>query len=53
LKSGSLRDVSAVAGVVRTPKGNYFAVVAIANQERAAGFPTAVQALLDWLSKSP
>jgi len=53
LKSGSLRDVSAVAGVVRTPKGNYFAVVAIANQERAAGFPTVVQALLDWLSQSP
>ncbi len=53
LKSGSLRDVSAVAGVVRNPQGKYFVVVAIANHEHAAGFHPVVQALLDWLSKAP
>ena len=49
LKSGSLQHVSAVAGVVRNPQGQYFVVVAVANHEHAANFHPVVESLLNWL----
>jgi D-alanyl-D-alanine carboxypeptidase/D-alanyl-D-alanine-endopeptidase (penicillin-binding protein 4) len=52
LKSGSLRHVSAVAGVVRNPQGDYFVVVAMANHEHASSFHPVVQSLLAWLKQA-
>ena len=48
LKSGSLRDVSAVAGVVLAASGRRYVLVAIANHPNAAAARPAIDALIDW-----
>lgn len=51
LKTGTLRDVTAIAGFVRSRSGNEYVVVAIANHDRATagGGQSAQNALLSWV----
>ena len=51
LKSGSLRDSSALAGYVHTPSGRRLVVVAIVNHPNAAAARPALEALVDWAVK--
>jgi serine-type D-Ala-D-Ala carboxypeptidase/endopeptidase (penicillin-binding protein 4) len=53
LKTGSLRDVAAVAGYVHTASGRRYVLVAIANHPSAALARPAFDALLDWTMKEP
>jgi serine-type D-Ala-D-Ala carboxypeptidase/endopeptidase (penicillin-binding protein 4) len=48
LKSGSLRDASALAGYVHTPSGRRLVVVAIVNHANAPAARPALEALVDW-----
>ena len=48
LKSGSLRDASALAGYVHTPGGRRLVVVGIVNHANAAAARPALDALVDW-----
>ena len=48
LKTGSLRDVSGVAGYVLAASGKRYALVAIANHGNAQAFRPVIDALLDW-----
>ena len=51
LKSGTLRDVTGVAGYVLANSGKRYAVVVIVNQPGAASARTAIDAVLDWAIK--
>ena len=51
LKSGSLRDVSAVAGYVHAASGRRYVLVAIANHPNAAAARPAIDALVDWAAR--
>ncbi len=51
LKSGSLRDVSGVAGYVHAASGKRYVLVAIANHPNAHGIRPALEALLAWTAK--
>jgi D-alanyl-D-alanine carboxypeptidase/D-alanyl-D-alanine-endopeptidase (penicillin-binding protein 4) len=53
LKTGSLDEVSGVAGYVDGPHGRRYVLVAIANHPRAAAIRGAVQALVDWAAHQP
>jgi D-alanyl-D-alanine carboxypeptidase/D-alanyl-D-alanine-endopeptidase (penicillin-binding protein 4) len=54
LKTGSLNDVSAVAGYVHGQQGRRWVLVAIANHpRRASAIRPAVQALVEWASRLP
>jgi len=48
LKTGSLRDASALAGYVDTPSGRRLVVVAIVNHPNAPAARPALEALVDW-----
>jgi D-alanyl-D-alanine carboxypeptidase/D-alanyl-D-alanine-endopeptidase (penicillin-binding protein 4) len=48
LKTGSLRDVSAVAGYVHGASGKRYAVVAIINHPNANAARPAFDALVEW-----
>nr|MDP2191126.1 D-alanyl-D-alanine carboxypeptidase/D-alanyl-D-alanine-endopeptidase [Rhodoferax sp.] len=48
LKTGSLRDVAAVAGYVHAASGKRYVLVAIANHANASAARPAFEALLDW-----
>jgi D-alanyl-D-alanine carboxypeptidase/D-alanyl-D-alanine-endopeptidase (penicillin-binding protein 4) len=48
LKSGSLRDVAAVAGYVDTVSGKRRVLVAIVNHPNANAARTAIDALIEW-----
>ena len=48
LKSGSLRDATALAGYVHTPSGRRLVVVSIINHPNAAAARPALEALVDW-----
>ena len=48
LKSGTLRDVTGVAGYVLANSGKRYVVVMIINQSGAASGRSAIDALLDW-----
>ncbi len=48
LKTGSLRDVAAVAGYVHATSGRRYVLVAIANHANANATRAALDALLDW-----
>jgi len=48
LKTGSLRDVAALAGYVQGASGKYYVLVAIANHANANAARPAFDALLDW-----
>ena len=51
LKSGSLNDVTALAGYVHTPSGRPLVVVGIINHPNAAAARPALEALVDWAIK--
>ena len=51
LKTGSLRDASALAGYVHTPSGRRLVVVSIINHPNAAAARPALEALVDWAVK--
>ena len=51
LKTGSLRDVVAVAGYVHAASGRRYVLVAIANHANAGAARPALDALLDWAVK--
>ena len=53
LKSGSLRDVSGVAGYVHGPGGKRYVLVAIANHPQAHAARPAIEALVDWATREP
>jgi D-alanyl-D-alanine carboxypeptidase/D-alanyl-D-alanine-endopeptidase (penicillin-binding protein 4) len=53
LKTGSLNEVSGVAGYVHGPQGRRFVLVVIANHRRAAAVRAAVQALVEWTARQP
>ncbi len=48
LKTGSLRDVTAVAGYVLTPSGRRYVLVGIVNHPNAAAAWPALEALIQW-----
>ena len=48
VKTGSLRDVTALAGYVQGASGKYYVLVAIANHPNANAARPAFDALLDW-----
>lgn len=50
LKTGSLRDVSAMAGYVHAASGRRYVMVAIANHPNAAAARPAIEALVDWVA---
>jgi serine-type D-Ala-D-Ala carboxypeptidase/endopeptidase (penicillin-binding protein 4) len=52
LKTGSLRNVAALAGFVRDTRGDTWAVVAMINHEQAAKGRPALDALMEWVSRS-
>jgi D-alanyl-D-alanine carboxypeptidase/D-alanyl-D-alanine-endopeptidase (penicillin-binding protein 4) len=49
IKTGSLRDVRAIAGYVLSASGKRYAVVAIINHEHAHQAQAAHDALLEWI----
>ena len=51
LKTGSLRDASALAGYVHTPSGRRLVVVGIINHPNASAARPALEALIDWAVK--
>jgi len=51
LKSGSLRDVAAVAGFVHAASGRRYVLVAIANHPNAVAARPAIDALIDWAAR--
>jgi D-alanyl-D-alanine carboxypeptidase/D-alanyl-D-alanine-endopeptidase (penicillin-binding protein 4) len=51
LKTGSLRDVTAVAGYVHAASGKRYVLVAIANHPNANAVRPAIDALIDWAVK--
>ncbi len=53
LKTGSLRDVSGVAGYVQGANGRRWVLVAIANHPNAGAIRPAVDALVDWIAREP
>jgi D-alanyl-D-alanine carboxypeptidase/D-alanyl-D-alanine-endopeptidase (penicillin-binding protein 4) len=48
LKTGSLRDVSAVAGIVHAAEGHRYVLVAIINHPNANAARPAIEALVEW-----
>ena len=53
LKTGSLRDVAAMAGYVHAANGKRYVLVAIANHPNAAAVRPAIEALIDWTAREP
>jgi D-alanyl-D-alanine carboxypeptidase/D-alanyl-D-alanine-endopeptidase (penicillin-binding protein 4) len=51
LKTGSLRDVSGVAGYVHAASGKRYVLVAIANHPQAGTARPAIEALIDWTAR--
>jgi len=53
LKTGSLNDVTAVAGYVHGAQGRRYVLVVIANHPRASAVRPAIQALVEWTARQP
>ncbi|MEJ7930391.1 D-alanyl-D-alanine carboxypeptidase/D-alanyl-D-alanine-endopeptidase [Ramlibacter sp. AN1015] len=53
LKTGSLRDVTGVAGYVHTADGRRRVVVAIANHPDAGALRPVIDVLLEWAARTP
>ena len=51
LKTGSLRDVAALAGVVHAAGGHRYVLVAIVNHPNATAARPALEALVEWTSR--
>lgn len=52
LKTGTLRNVTGLAGTVRDTRGDTWVVVALVNHEQAARARPALDALIDWVARS-
>lgn len=52
LKTGTLRNVTALAGYVRDTRGDTWVLVAMVNHEQAAKGRPALDALVEWVAKS-
>ncbi len=52
LKTGTLKDVTALAGYVRDTRGDTWAVVAMVNHEQAARGRAALDAWIEWVASS-
>ena len=50
LKSGSLKDVVALAGYVRDPHGRWWALAAMIHHDQALAARPALDALIDWVA---
>lgn len=53
MKTGTLRDVVALAGVVPDQRGRDWIVVTIVNDEQAGKARPAIDALVDWVARQP
>jgi D-alanyl-D-alanine carboxypeptidase len=53
LKTGSLRDVSAIAGYAQSASGRRYAVVGIINHDNAGPARAALDALVQWVVQAP
>ncbi len=53
LKTGTLRDVSGVAGYVNAANGTRYVVVAFVNHPNAPAARTALEALVEWTARLP
>lgn len=51
LKTGSLRDVSAVAGIVHADGGHRYVLVALINHPNAGAARPAIEALVEWAAR--
>jgi serine-type D-Ala-D-Ala carboxypeptidase/endopeptidase (penicillin-binding protein 4) len=51
LKTGSLRDVTGVAGYVHAASGKRYVLVAIANHPQASAARAVIEALVDWTAR--
>lgn len=51
LKTGSLRDVTGVAGYVHAASGKRYVLVAIVNHPQAGAARPAIEALIDWVAR--
>jgi D-alanyl-D-alanine carboxypeptidase/D-alanyl-D-alanine-endopeptidase (penicillin-binding protein 4) len=51
LKTGSLRDVTAIAGYVHSPEGRRYVLVAIVNHANANAVRPALEALVEWTAR--
>ena len=51
LKTGSLRDVAAIAGYVHTPDGRRYVLVAVVNHPNAGAVRPALEALVEWTAR--
>ena len=51
MKTGTLRDVVALAGFVPDSTGKTWIVVAIVNDDQAAKARPAIDALVDWVAR--
>ena len=52
LKTGTLKNVTALAGYVRDTRGDTWAVAAMVNHDQAAKARPALDALIEWVAKS-
>ena len=53
LKTGSMRDVIAIAGYVLSDSGRRYVLVAIVNDPNAAAARPALDAAVDWVARDP
>lgn len=51
MKTGTLRDTTALAGYVRDERGRWWVLAAMVNHERAAAGRPALDALVDWVAR--
>jgi D-alanyl-D-alanine carboxypeptidase/D-alanyl-D-alanine-endopeptidase (penicillin-binding protein 4) len=51
LKTGSLRDVAAIAGYVHSPDGRRHVLVAVVNHPNANAVRPALEALVEWTAR--
>jgi len=51
MKTGTLRDTTALAGYVRDDRGRWWVLAAMVNHERAAAGRPALDALVDWVAR--
>nr|WP_298424319.1 D-alanyl-D-alanine carboxypeptidase/D-alanyl-D-alanine-endopeptidase [Hylemonella sp.] len=51
LKTGSLRDVASIAGIVHTAEGRRYVLVAVVNHPNANAVRPALEALVEWTAR--
>ncbi len=53
LKTGSLRDVASIAGIVHGSAGRRYVVIALVNHPNAGATRPAMEALVEWVAQQP